>query len=152
MKRVVGEGQRVAALPIGQGHVALEVGAPALGRSAAVDQGPRIRGNAESLLHQMVSLEDLAGRAVGRPDLVRFQDTKSIHHLLRSKALVCQLCLDDPLNDLRCGGAGVPTRSSRVLTQPLGSVDAKAVDPLVSGGPADAVVNTEGFLGVVAGR
>ena len=99
---VVGEGQRVAALPVGQGYVALEVGAPALCRSVAVDQGPRIRGNAPTLAsfpHQMVSLEDLPGRAQPARSGSRAR-SRSI--TFASKALVRQLRLDDPLNDLRC--------------------------------------------------
>ena len=152
---VVGDGQRVAALPVTQSHVALEVGAPALCRSVAVDQGPRIRGDAAALAswpHQTLSLQDFSGRAVGRPDLVRFQGTESIHHLLGSKALVRQLRLDDPLGDLRCGGVGVPVGSSRALTESLSSVDPITFNPLVASGPAHAVVNTEGFLAVATAQ
>ena len=144
---VVGEGQRVAALPVGQGYVALEVGAPALCRSVAVDQGPRIRGNAPTLAsfpHQMVSLEDLPGRAISRPDLSG-QGTKPMETFLRSKAL-CASFVSMIRSTIRCRRVGMPG-SSREIIESLRSVDPIAVAPLVAGGPADSVVSAQAFLG-----
>ena len=73
---VVGKGQGVAALAAGEPEVALEVGAPALRRGAAGDQGMRVRGDAAafaSLPYQAVSLEDVGSGAVGRPGIVGLQ-------------------------------------------------------------------------------
>ena len=86
---IVSEGQGVAALAAPESEVALEVGAPTLCRSAAGDQGARVRRDAAALApwpHQAVSLEDVGSRAVGWPRLSGLQCAESIHDLLGSKA------------------------------------------------------------------
>ena len=61
-------------------------------------------------------------------------------------------CLTDSASRRRSMALAEPVGSSRALIESPQSILAIALDPLVAGGPADAVVPTQGFLGVVTAQ